>query len=327
MAEVTMRDMLEAGVHFGHQTRFWNPKMAPYIFGERNKIHIINLEKSLPLYNESLNFLRRMAANRGTILFVGTKRAAQAVVAREATRCGMPFVDRRWLGGMLTNFRTVKNSIKRLKEYEALIDDGGLDRLSKKEGLAVQREATKLNRSLGGIRDMDGIPDAVFIIDVGHEKIAVTEAVKLAIPVVGVVDTNNTPEGVDYVIPGNDDAIRSVELYLHGAADAIMEGRMSAQLSIGPQSAEDEPGQSDADTPVASPPRQRKKTDARDSDGEASQAALHTEAATSSVSRTNAAGAEPGPVIRKKLTRKKVTGNGTDEAGGSEGVIDPGSMN
>ena len=235
MADVTMREMLEAGVHFGHQTRFWNPRMAPYIFGDRNKIHIINLEKSLPLYGESVNFIRRMAANRGTILFVGTKRAAQAAVAREAARCGMPYVDRRWLGGMLTNFRTVKNSIKRLKEYETLIDEGGLERLSKKEGLAVQREAAKLKRSLGGIRDMDGIPDAIFIIDVGHEKIAVAEAVKLSIPVVGVVDTNNTPEGVDYVIPGNDDAIRSIELYLYGAASAIIEGRMSAQLPIGPE--------------------------------------------------------------------------------------------
>ena len=251
MAEITMRDMLEAGVHFGHQTRFWNPRMAPYIFGERNKIHIINLEKSLPLYSESVNFLRRMAANRGTILFVGTKRAAQAVVAREAGRCGMPYVDRRWLGGMLTNFRTVRNSIKRLKEYEALIDEGGLDRLSKKEGLSVQREAAKLKRSLGGIRDMDGIPDAIFIIDVGHEKIAVDEAVKLSIPVVGVVDTNNTPEGVDYVIPGNDDATRSIELYLHGAADAVMEGRMSAQLPVGPEPDRQESPEAAAGTPAA----------------------------------------------------------------------------
>ena len=250
MAEITMRDMLEAGVHFGHQTRFWNPRMAPYIFGERNKIHIINLEKTLPLYGESVSFLRRMAANRGTILFVGTKRAAQAVVAREAARCGMPFVDRRWLGGMLTNFRTVRNSIKRLKEYEAVIDEGGLDRLSKKEGLSIQREAAKLKRSLGGIRDMDGIPDAIFIIDVGHEKIAVAEAVKLSIPVVGVVDTNNTPEGVDYVIPGNDDAIRSVELYLHGAADAVIEGRMSAQLPIGPEREAEEPREAATDVPA-----------------------------------------------------------------------------
>ena len=251
MAEVTMREMLEAGVHFGHQTRFWNPRMAPYIFGERNKIHIINLEKSLPLYGESVNFLRRMAANRGTILFVGTKRAAQAVVAREATRCGMPYVDRRWLGGMLTNFRTVKNSIKRLKDHEALVDEGGLERLSKKEGLAVQREVAKLTRSLGGIRDMDGIPDAIFIIDVGHEKIAVAEAVKLSIPVVGVVDTNNTPEGVDYVIPGNDDAIRSIELYLQGAASAVIEGRMSAQLPIGPERDESQEVKDDAPAEAA----------------------------------------------------------------------------
>ena len=250
MAEVTMREMLEAGVHFGHQTRFWNPRMAPYIFGERNKIHIINLEKSLPLYEESVNFLRRMAANRGTILFVGTKRAAQAVIAREAARCGMPYVDRRWLGGMLTNFRTVKNSIKRLKDYEAVVDEGGLDRLSKKEGLSVQREASKLKRSLGGIRDMDGIPDAIFIIDVGHEKIAVAEAVKLSIPVVGVVDTNNTPEGVDYVIPGNDDAIRSIELYLRGAADAVIEGRMSAQLPIASEKEEEEPQTAASEEPA-----------------------------------------------------------------------------
>ena len=234
MTEVTMRDMLEAGVHFGHQTRHWNPMMAPYIFGERNKIHIVNLEKSLPLYLEAVSFLGRMAANRGAILFVGTKRAAQQAVAEEAARCGMPYVDRRWLGGMLTNFRTVKQSIKRLKDLEALIEEGGLDRMSKKEGLSMQRELAKLNRGLGGIRNMDGIPDALFIIDVGHEKIAVAEAMKLSIPVVGVVDTNNNPEGVDYVIPGNDDAIRSVELYVRGAADAVIEGRLSAQLPIGP---------------------------------------------------------------------------------------------
>jgi small subunit ribosomal protein S2 len=232
MSKVTMREMLEAGVHFGHQTRFWNPKMAPYIFGERNKIHIVNLEKSLPLYDDASNFLGRMAANRGTILFVGTKRAAEEVVAREAQRCGMPFVDRRWLGGMLTNFGTVKESIKRLKELEALIEGGGLDRVSKKEGLSLQRELAKLERSLGGIKHMNGLPDVMFIIDVGHEKIAVREAVKLGIPVVGVVDTNNSPDGVDYVIPGNDDSIRAIELYVRGAADAILEGRQAAQLQM-----------------------------------------------------------------------------------------------
>ena len=232
MTAVSMRDMLEAGVHFGHQTRFWNPKMRPYIFGERNKIHIIDLEKSLPLYNDALNFLGRMAASGGTILFVGTKRAAQECIAAEAQRCGMPYVNRRWLGGMLTNYRTVKQSIKRLKDLEVLIEDGGLDRISKKEGLSLQRELAKLERGLGGIKNMDGVPDVLFIIDVGHEKIAVAEAVKLGIPVVAVVDTNNVPDGVDYIIPGNDDAIRSVELYVSGAATAILEGRESAQREV-----------------------------------------------------------------------------------------------
>ena len=248
MAEITMRAMLEAGVHFGHQTRFWNPQMAPYIFGHRNKIHIINLEKTLPLYLDALNFLGRMAANRGTILFVGTKRAAQEIVAREAVRCGMPYVDRRWLGGMLTNFRTVRQSVKRLKELEVLIDGGGLDRVNKKEGLSMQRELEKLRRSLGGIQNMDSIPDVLFVVDVGHERIAVTEARKLALPVVGVVDTNNSPEGVDYVIPGNDDALRSIELYVEGAADAIIEGRQASGLSA---PAEDVPSPAAAQAPAA----------------------------------------------------------------------------
>ena len=252
MSTVTMREMLEAGVHFGHQTRFWNPKMAPYIFGERNKIHIVNLETSLPLYNDASNFLGRMAANRGTILFVGTKRAAEEVVAREAQRCGMPYVDRRWLGGMLTNFGTVKKSVKRLKELEELIEGGGLDRVSKKEGLSLQRELAKLERSLGGIKNMDSLPDVMFIVDVGHEKIAVREAVKLGIPVVGVVDTNNDPDGVDYVIPGNDDSIRAIELYVRGAADAILESRQAAQLQM--EGADDEvqaPAAAGKGTPVA----------------------------------------------------------------------------
>jgi len=232
MTAVSMRDMLEAGVHFGHQTRFWNPKMRPYIFGERNKIHIIDLEKSLPLYNDALNFLGRMAASGGTILFVGTKRAAQECIAAESQRCDMPYVNRRWLGGMLTNYRTVKQSIKRLKELEALIEEGGLDRVSKKEGLSLQRELAKLERGLGGIKNMDGIPDVLFIIDVGYEKIAVSEAVTLGIPVVAVVDTNNAPDGVDYIVPGNDDAIRSIELYVSGAASAVVEGRESARLEV-----------------------------------------------------------------------------------------------
>ncbi len=232
MANVTMREMLEAGVHFGHQTRYWNPKMAPYIFGERNKIHIINLEQSLPLYKDALNFMGRMIANGGTVLFVGTKRAAQEMIREEAGRCGMPYVNRRWLGGMLTNFKTVKQSIARLRELESMIADGTMERLSKKEGLMLRRELEKLERSLGGIKDMPGIPDALFIVDVGYEKIAVNEAVKLGIPVVGVVDTNNSPDGVDYVIPGNDDAIRAIQLYVRGAAEAIMDGRQSAHAAL-----------------------------------------------------------------------------------------------
>ena len=232
MAVATMREMLEAGVHFGHQTRYWDPRMSPYIFGARNKIHIINLEKTLPLYIEAINFIGRMAANGGTILFVGTKPSAQEIILREAARCTMPYVDRRWLGGMLTNFRTVKQSVKRLKELEGMMQDGTLGRLTKKEGLSLQRELGKLERSLGGIKDMDGLPDVLFIVDVGYEKIAVSEAVKLGIPVVGVVDTNNSPEGVDYVIPGNDDAIRSIQLYVQGAVDAIIQGREAAQISV-----------------------------------------------------------------------------------------------
>ena len=239
MANVTMRDMLQAGVHFGHQTRFWNPKMLPYIFGERNKIHIINLERSMPLFMDALNFLGRMAASRGTVLFVGTKRNAQALVAEEARRCGMPYVDRRWLGGMLTNFRTVKQSIKRLKDLETRLADGSLDRVTKKERLSLERELGKLERGLGGIKDMENLPDVLFVIDVGHEKIAVSEAVKLGIPVVGVVDTNNSPEGVDYVIPGNDDALRSIELYVRCAADAITEGREAAQLTLAAEGGDD----------------------------------------------------------------------------------------
>ncbi len=220
---VTMRQMLEAGVHFGHQTRFWNPKMAPFIFGHRNKIHIVNLEKSLPMFVEAQKFVRQLAANKGNVLFVGTKRAARDIVREEAERAGMPYVDQRWLGGMLTNFKTVKQSIKRLNDLEASLAEPG--RLSKKEILTVQREVDKLNRSLGGIREMGGLPDALFIIDVGYQKGAVVEAKKLGIPVIGVVDTNNSPEGVDYVIPGNDDSARAIRLYARGMADAALEGR------------------------------------------------------------------------------------------------------
>jgi len=222
---VTMREMLEAGVHFGHQTRYWNPKMAPYIFGQRNKIHIVNLEKTLEMYNEAIKFVKQLASNKGTILFVGTKRQARDIMREEATRCGAPYVDYRWLGGMLTNYKTVKQSIKRLKDMEQMMSDGSIERLSKKETLHYQRELSKLERSLGGIKDMNGLPDALFIVDVGYQKGAVQEAIKLGIPVVAVVDSNNSPEGVAYVIPGNDDSSRAIRLYARGMADAILEGR------------------------------------------------------------------------------------------------------
>jgi small subunit ribosomal protein S2 len=217
--------MLEAGVHFGHQTRYWNPKMAPYIFGHRNKIHIINLERTLELYQEALKFARQIIANRGSILFVGTKRQAREIVREEALRCQMPFVDHRWLGGMLTNFKTVKQSIKRLKEMETMQQDGSFERISKKEGLGLMRELAKLQRSLGGIKELSGLPDALFIIDVGYQKGAVAEAVKLGVPVIGVVDTNHSPAGIAYVIPGNDDSSRAIRLYARGMADAVLEGR------------------------------------------------------------------------------------------------------
>ncbi|HTH10830.1 MAG TPA: 30S ribosomal protein S2 [Acidovorax sp.] len=224
---VTMREMLEAGVHFGHQTRFWNPKMAPYIFGHRNKIHIINLEKSLPLFQEAQKFAKQLTANRGTILMVGTKRQAREILATEAQRAGVPFVDQRWLGGMLTNFKTVKTSIKRLKDMKAQ-QEAGLENLSKKEQLTFSREIEKLEKDIGGIQDMAALPDAIFIIDVGFHKIAVAEAKKLGIPLIGVVDTNHSPEGIDYVIPGNDDSAKAVTLYARGIADAIIEGRANA---------------------------------------------------------------------------------------------------
>ncbi len=225
MSELTMRQMLEAGVHFGHQTRYWSPKMGPYIFGSRNKIHIIDLEKALPLFREAMNFLGSIAAGKGTILFVGTKRQASKLVREQALRCRCPYVDHRWLGGMLTNFKTVKNSISRLVELDEMQESGAIARLTKKEGLTLDRERNKLDRSLSGIRDMKSLPDCVFIIDVNHEKIAVAEARKLGIPVVGIVDTNSSPELIDYPIPGNDDAIRAIRLYLTNVADAILEAR------------------------------------------------------------------------------------------------------
>jgi len=229
---VTMRQMLEAGVHFGHQTRYWNPKMAEYIFGQRNKIHIVNLERTLEKYNEAMQFVRQLAANRGTVLFVGTKRQARDIVAEEAQRAGMPHVDHRWLGGMLTNFKTVKGSIKRLKDLEAMSTDGTFDRMSKREALSLKRELDKLTQSMGGIKDMNALPDAMFVIDVGYHKIAITEAKKLGIPIVAVVDTNHNPDGIAWVIPGNDDSSRAIRLYARGAADAVLEGRSQSIQEI-----------------------------------------------------------------------------------------------
>ncbi len=225
---VSMREMLEAGVHFGHQTRFWNPKMAPFIYGSRNKVHIINLDKTLPLFNDALKYVRQLSSNRGTVLFVGTKRQSRETIAAEAARAGMPYVNSRWLGGMMTNFKTLKASIKKLKDMEAQVEAGDLERMTKKEGLLFEREMSKLERSIGGVKNMPGIPDAIFIVDVGYHKIAVAEAKALGIPVIAVVDTNHSPEGLEYVIPGNDDSSKAVALYAQAMADAVLEGRETA---------------------------------------------------------------------------------------------------
>ena len=249
MSTVTMRQMLESGVHFGHQTRYWNPKMAPYIFGARSNIHIINLEKTLPLFNDAIQYLEQVAGNRGKILFVGNKKTDRKVIEEEAFRAGMPFVNNRWLGGMLTNFKTIKQSVSRMKELEAMRDDGRLGRFSKKEALGMMRELDKLVLSLGGIRDMEKLPEVLFIMDVGYEKNAVSEAHKLGIPVVGIVDTNNSPIGIDYIIPGNDDSIRAVQLYAQSAADAILQGKANG-VSFA-EGAEDEFVEMDSFTPSA----------------------------------------------------------------------------
>jgi len=229
---VTMRQMLEAGVHFGHQTRYWNPKMADFIFGQRNKIHIVNLEKTMQMYQDAMKYVRQLASNRGTILFVGTKRQAREIVAEEAKRASMPYVDHRWLGGMLTNFKTVKASIKRLKDLELMTTDGTFERMTKREALSHKREMDKLEKSLGGIKDMNALPDAMFVVDVGYHKIAVTEAKKLGIPIIGVVDTNHSPDGIAYVIPGNDDSSRAIRLYARGVADSVLEGKSTVIQEI-----------------------------------------------------------------------------------------------
>jgi small subunit ribosomal protein S2 len=265
MPVVTMRQMLEAGVHFGHQTRYWNPKMAPYIFGARGKIHIINLEQTLPLFNDAMNYISSMAQRRALVLFVGTKRAAQETVKEEASRCGMPYVAKRWLGGMLTNFRTVKLSINRLKELEASKADGSRDRLVKREQLELQREMEKLDASLGGIKNMPGLPDALFVIDVGHEEIAIQEAKSLGIPVIGIIDSNNSPKNVDYMIPGNDDAIRAIQLYCRAAADAVLEGKAAAPIMQ--SNATDEFVELDAEgNPVQKPEAEKPRRAPREDD-------------------------------------------------------------
>jgi len=235
-----MRQMLEAGVHFGHQTRFWNPKMAPFIFGHRNKIHIINLEKTVPMFNDALKFVRKLSADKGSVLFVATKRQAREIIKEEAQRAGCPFVDHRWLGGMLTNFKTVQLSIKRLKELETMMEDGTIDKVSKKEGLMFKRELEKLDRSLGGIKDMPGLPQAIFVIDVGYQKGTIIEAQKLGIPVIGIVDTNHSPLGVNFIVPGNDDSSQAIRLYARGVADAVLEGRAQALNELGAKVADAE---------------------------------------------------------------------------------------
>lgn len=231
MTQVSMRDMLKAGAHFGHQTRYWNPKMGKYIFGARNKIHIINLEKTMPMFHEALSFVEKLAGGKNKLLFVGTKRAASKIVAEEASRAGMPYVDHRWLGGMLTNYKTIRQSIKRLRDLETQAEDGTFTKLTKKEALMRSRDLEKLDRSLGGIKEMGGLPDAIFVIDVEHERIAITEANKLGIPVIGIVDTNSSPEGIDYVIPGNDDAIRAIKLYAGAMADAVLRGKSAGGVN------------------------------------------------------------------------------------------------
>jgi small subunit ribosomal protein S2 len=245
-----MREMLEAGVHFGHQTRFWNPKMAPFIFGERNKIHIINLEQTMPMAKDALNFLGKVASNKGKVMFVGTKRAASESVKVEAERCGMPFVNHRWLGGMLTNFRTVRASIKRLKELEDMAKNDNYEKIGKKEILQLSREQEKLEKTLGGIKDMNGLPDVLYVIDVGYENIAIQEATKLGIPVVGIVDTNNSPDGIDYIVPGNDDSMRAIKLYTKMAADAILVGKESIAGEIKAREVAKMPVEDEAAEPV-----------------------------------------------------------------------------
>jgi small subunit ribosomal protein S2 len=314
---MSMRQMLEAGVHFGHQTRFWNPKMAPFIFGERSRIHIVNLEKTLPMYNEAAEFVKRLVSDGGTILFVGTKRAARDTIGEQARRASMPYVNQRWLGGTLTNYKTVRMSIRRMKELTAQSEDGTFERLGKKEVIRLRREMEKLEKSLGGIKEMNGLPDAMFVIDVGHEKIAIAEARKLGIPIVGIVDTNNSPEGIDYVIPGNDDAIRAVELYAAGVADAVLAGREAMPQMGG--SDEDEFVELDENgRPKARRGRRKGAAPApRKADGEAAAPAAEggAEGGERPAQRRGAAGGAGAAGARKKPPVRKKTGGRKPEGG------------
>jgi small subunit ribosomal protein S2 len=313
MSNVTMREMLEAGVHFGHQARYWNPKMAPYLFGQRNKIHIINLEQSLPMYGEAVNFLSKLAAKKGKIMFVGTKRTAQNVIQEEALRCGMPFVNRRWLGGLLTNYQTVKQSINRMKSLEAKEADGTLEKMTKKDQLRHKRELEKLSRGLSGIKDMGGLPDALFVVDVGYENIAVSEAKKLGIPVVGVVDSNNSPDNIDYVIPGNDDAIRSIRLYAKGIADAILDSRAAiAHVGAGKEDdfvELDESGepiiQEIADKAVSKKPVVKKKVSKKKVAKKKTAKAASTDDAPADEKAVEAKAPSETKVTKKKVAKKK----------------------
>jgi len=314
---MSMRQMLEAGVHFGHQTRFWNPKMAPFIFGERSRIHIVNLEKTLPMYNEAAEFVKRLVADGGTVLFVGTKRAARETIGEQARRAGMPYVNQRWLGGTLTNYKTVRQSIRRMKELTAQSEDGTFERLGKKEVIRLRREMEKLEKSLGGIKEMNGLPDALFVIDVGHEKIAIHEARKLGIPVVGVVDTNNSPDGIDYVIPGNDDAIRAVELYATGVADAVLAGREAAPQIGG--SEEDEFVELDENGRPKARRGRKRGAAPRKAEGEAPAAAAPAaEGGAEEGARPAQRRGAPAGGARKKAPARKKAGGGRRQDGGTE---------
>ena len=310
-----MRQMLDAGVHFGHQTRYWNPKMAPFIFGQRNNIHIINLERTVPLYEKALAFIKSVAADNGTVLFVGTKRSAREAVRTEAARCGMPFVSHRWLGGMLTNFKTIKQSIRRLEVLETMVEDGSVEKLTKKEVLGLRREQEKLERSLGGIKDMRHLPDVIFVIDVGHEKIAIHEARKLGIPVVAIVDTNCSPNDIDYIVPGNDDAMRAAQLYAAGVADAVLEGKASLpQLPVG----DDEFVELDEEGRPAEKTARARRKPAASSDAKAAAASDDSGDFADDDGADAAKLAAKKKVAKKKVTRKVTTRKVAADEGDSE---------